>query len=102
MKYQLVIQFSGGSTTEFDELIGLEDSLTACITGDARVDGHDFGSGEFNIFVLTNDPNSTFRQIQTHISAQRYRASMRAGYRSLDGEAYTVLWPPTLREFTVA
>jgi hypothetical protein len=53
MKYQLVLQFQAESVQEFDELVVLEELLVKKLPLDSEVDGHDFGSGEFNIFILT-------------------------------------------------
>jgi hypothetical protein len=50
MKYQLVLQFQAESVQEFDELVVLEDLLAEKLPLDSEVDGHDFGSGEFNLF----------------------------------------------------
>jgi len=55
MKCQLVLQFTAASMEDFDRLV-LEDSLIQELEGLATVDGHDFGMGEFNIFILTDDP----------------------------------------------
>ena len=41
---------------DFDQLVILEDKLIEELGSVATVDGHDFGSGEFNIFVLTDEP----------------------------------------------
>ena len=45
---------------DFDRLVALEDRLIEELGEVATVDGHDFGSGEFNIFVLTDDPSTVF------------------------------------------
>lgn len=64
MKYVLVLQFKPSSEAQFDELIDFEEHLTANLTGFADVDGHDFGSGEMNIFILCNEPLNTFREVR--------------------------------------
>jgi hypothetical protein len=48
MKYQLVLQFRAESMMDFDELVVLEDLLIENLPPHSEVDGHDFGSGEFN------------------------------------------------------
>ena len=50
MKYQLVLQFEANTMDDFDQLVILEDKLIDELGSVATVDGHDFGSGEFNIF----------------------------------------------------
>jgi hypothetical protein len=54
MKYQLVLQFQAESVQQFDELAVLEDLLVENLPSHSVVDGHDFGSGELNIFILTD------------------------------------------------
>ena len=65
------------------------------------VDGHDFGSGTFNIFILTNEPTSTFAQVHQVILDQGIANEMRSAYRATNGEEYVVLWPSALAEFSV-
>jgi hypothetical protein len=60
MKYQLVLQFAADSMADFDRLVALEDRLVEELDDLTAVDGHDFGSGEFNIFILTDDPAMVF------------------------------------------
>ena len=56
MRYQLVLQFEPNTMDDFDQLVILEGKLIEELGSVATVDGHDFGSGEFNIFVLTDEP----------------------------------------------
>ena len=52
MKNQLVLQFRGDSLEDYDAMISLEDELIETLRDSAKVDGHDVGSGEVNIFHL--------------------------------------------------
>ncbi len=102
MKYQLVIQFSGESEDDFEHLIEIEDELEEKLTSASEVDGHDFGSGEMNIFILTNEPVETFKQVKTIIAEKDDDLSvMRAAYRDIESEVFTILWPNDLTEFVV-
>jgi len=101
MKYQVVVQFKATLATDFNRLVAGEQNLSAALGSSAVVDGHDFGSGEFNIFVLTDTPATTFEQIQEMFRKEPPREQMRAAYRELGGEDYTILWPPNLKEFSV-
>jgi hypothetical protein len=101
MKYQLVLQFPGNSMEDFDRLVAVEDRLMEELADLATVDGHDFGSGEFNIFVLTDDPKTVFDKSYTIVLNQGVANAMRAAYREMDGEDYVILWPSTLTEFNV-
>jgi len=101
MKFQLVLQFSADSMDDFDGLVALEDRLIEELDDVAAVDGHDFGSGEFNIFILTEDPATVFRKAHEIVINQGVPNVMRSAYREMDGEDFVLLWPSSLTEFTV-
>jgi len=101
MKYQLVLQFEAVSIEEFDRLVALEDRLIGELSDLATVDGHDFGLGQFNIFVLTDAPAASFRKAQEVVTTLGVPNVMRSAYRELDGEDYVILWPSSLTEFSV-
>jgi hypothetical protein len=101
MKYQLVLQFAAASIEDFDRLVALEDSLIEELDSIATVDGHDFGVGEFNIFILTNDPNESFKRAQRVVTDQEIANAMRSAYRQVEGEEYVILWPSSLKDFKV-
>jgi hypothetical protein len=102
MQYQLVIQFEATSTVDFERLVAFESVLANELVGPDVVDGHDFGSGEFNIFILTNDPTTTFDQAMKVFQSARLQQSVRVAYRKLTTESYVVLWPPDLKKLRVA
>lgn len=87
---------------DFDRLVSLETKLMESWGEIGIVDGHDFGSGTFNIFVLTNEPTTTFKQAQDVILKEGISNEMRSAYRESDGETYVILWPSALTEFSVA
>ncbi len=60
--YQLVLQFSAHTLEDYDQLISLETLLLKQLDRVAKVDGHDMGKGEFNIFILTRIPATAFAQ----------------------------------------
>jgi hypothetical protein len=101
VKYQLVLQFEASSMQDFDRLVALADSLTEEMGNVAKVDGHDFGSGQFNIFILTDEPAASFSKARGIVVSQGVPNVMRSGYRELDGEDYVILWPSSLTEFSV-
>ena len=102
MEYQLVIQMKAESIDDFDSLIELEDSLIEAVGNSADVDGHDFGSGEANIFVITSDPKATFSILKQELESKGILPQCTVAHRELDGEEYTVLWPEDYTEtFTV-
>ena len=102
MKYQLVLQFPGDSLTDFDELASLEQTLEKTLSGTANVDGHDFGAREFNIFILTDDPVRAFKLAEPIIEAGKHIQQLKAAYRELQHDRFTMLWPPDLQHFRIA
>ena len=101
MNYQLVLQFAANSVADFDRLISLETKLAERLGEVGIVDGHDFGLGQFNIFVLTNEPTTTFTQAHQVIVNECIPNELRSAYREASGEDYVILWPSALAEFRV-
>jgi hypothetical protein len=100
MKYQLVLQFQAESVQEFDELAVLEDLLVENLPSHSVVDGHDFGSGELNIFILTDQPKESFHAAERTIRHYRPPQALKAAYRELGQNNFVILWPPHLQEAT--
>ena len=92
----VVLQFAAASTEDFDRLVALEDTLIGELDDLATVDGHDFGLGEFNIFILTDDPAESFDKAHRVLADQGVPNAMHSAYRQLDGEDYVILWPSSL------
>lgn len=103
MRYQLTLQFRGDSLAHYDAMVALENELIQELGDSADVDGHDCGSDETNIFILTSDPAATFQRVRPVLERAAYLNSVMAAYREVEGEPYTVLWPAgSQRQFTVA
>jgi hypothetical protein len=102
MMYQLVLQFRGDSLADYNAMIALEDRLTGDLGHLAKVDGHDCGADETNIFIITSDPATTFWKIRHTLEQERRLQALTAAYRAVEGQHYTVLWPKdSPEEFTV-
>jgi len=100
--YQLVLQFPADAV-DYDDLISIEDELLEVIRPPAAVDGHDFGSGEGNIFILTDNPGATFDNVLPVLKNLSRDRDATVAYRSIQGEEYTVIWPKGFKgEFSVA
>ena len=82
-------------------MVALEYFLTKQLTELAKVDGHDIGSGEINIFIFTDIPLEVFSVINI-ILLPRYKKILRAAYRESTGKEYVILWPPNLKYFQIA
>ena len=102
MRYQLVLQFQAKSVQEFDELVGLEDLLVDNLPSHSEVEGHDFGRGEFNIFILTDQPKESFHAAEKTIRHYQPLQTLKAAYRELGQNSFVILWPPNLQEFKIA
>ena len=102
MTAQLVLQFvTAEDLDSYDKLIRFENALIASLDRSAHVDGHDLGSGEMNIFIITEDPFSTFALVQQTDQSMRPSQEMKAAYRPLDADDFICLCPPGLENFDV-
>jgi hypothetical protein len=101
MKYQLVLQLYGSSLEDLDKLVELEDRIISVLRGLGTVDGHDMGSGEANIFILTDAPQEAFERIQISGVANDVMASLRVAYREAAGNSFTLVHPPGLLRFKI-
>jgi hypothetical protein len=79
-------------------MIEIENTIGNGLGKGAFLDGHDFGSGAGNIFIYVNDPAPILERTM-QLWDDRARANLRAAYREIKGEKYTILWPHTLKEF---
>jgi hypothetical protein len=96
--YQLVLQWSSAALN-LDRLIEIEDAVIDGLGND--VDGHDYGSGTANIFILTEDPRRAFHTAKDILEQQSALHDLRAAFRRLDQEGFVILWPPNLVEFKI-
>jgi hypothetical protein len=101
MKFQLVLQFRATDTLKFDELVALGEVLIKNLSPASDVDGHDFGAGEFNIFIRTNKPEATFNAAQSVILERGLGEQLRAAYREAAKDEFVILWPGDLRDFKI-
>jgi hypothetical protein len=92
-EFQLVLQFKPWGDRSPDDLVAVEDRLDAVADLDADVDGHDFGSGEANIFIITSDPLRTVTHCMPAISAEGLLPLLSAAYRRVGEEHFVRVWP---------
>lgn len=103
MQYQLVLQFRGDSLADYDAMVALENDLIAELGDSADVDGHDVGSGETNIFIITSDPVRAFQASKVVLERNRCLGAVTVAYRPVDGDDYTPVWPEgPAKDFGVA
>ena len=97
MNYQFVLQFPSDAPEDLETIIELEEQITSVLDDQHDVDGYDIGSGEMNIFIFTSDPHKALSASLKTISAD-LKAGLKAAYREVDGEEYTVIYPPNSDE----
>lgn len=78
MKYQLVLQWPASSLDDYDALIATQNKLIESLSKNHAVDGHDMGSGEMNIFILTDSPKAAFDKVRASCSGSELMRDMRA------------------------
>src|SRR5205809_415025 len=100
LKYQLVIQVPIGAIGDFDRLIEAEERIDALLKELGQVAGHAAGAGEGNLFIITDAPEMVFQKTLPCLD-EKLRGLAKVAYREIEGESYTVLWPPGLKEFRV-
>jgi hypothetical protein len=101
MEYQLVIQKSANSIDDFDDIVKFEDELIELLEGEADVDGHDFGSGQANIFIITTQPEANYKKIQNKYGEKIEKEKMKIAYRELGEDHFYVFYPSSADDFTI-
>lgn len=100
--YQLVIQFPLAQPMpfpdEFEVMEALESQFMDLEGNGFKVDGHDIGSGQMNIFISTSNPRAAFGTVEPFLPHDR---TWRAGFRNVDSDVYEPLAPRGLKSFDV-
>ena len=102
MKYQLVLQWPASSIKDYDAMIEIEEILIKVLGNLGKVDGHDAGSGEMNIFIFTNNPQSAFERINSSIGARDFAKNFKAAYREVRSDEFKIVHPDSLTYFSIA
>lgn len=84
-------------------MICLEDHFAQTLGDLGEVDGHDVGSGEMNIFVLTSTPNRAFTVLTALPPMTPFMMDLKAAYRDLEAsdDRYVTLHPTGTTCFSV-
>jgi hypothetical protein len=102
MKYQLVLQLPASSIKDYDAMIELEETVMRNLGNFGAVDGHDAGSGEMNIFVLTDHPKLAFEGIKRVLGTKDFMPDLKVAYREIGKDEFTILYPAGLSYFAIA
>lgn len=93
MQYQLILRFRKASVERPDDIHSLERALSEALGDGARLDGHDTGPRDINLFVITADPASAFRRSKPALEQLALLDKVTAAYRLEGGARFTVIWP---------
>jgi hypothetical protein len=102
MKYQLVLQWPCSSNADYDRLISLEETIRDGLGEVGIVDGHDYGSGEMNIFIHTDEPAMAFEKARMLLDLGKDFGHLKAGYRDFEQDEYIAIFPQGTKDFSVA
>lgn len=102
MRYQLILQWPVSGIDEYDNMISVEDALIDALGDLALVDGHDAGSGEVNIFILTDNPKLAFQMAAKVLGSKGILNDAKAAFRECNGSTYEILWPLDANSFSLA
>ena len=90
------------SIKDYDAMIELENTIIAGVGILGKVDGHDMGVGEMNIFVHTDQPILIFEMIKSLLGTKDFMPELKAAYRDVGKDNFTILYPTDLNCFTIS
>ena len=102
MKYQLVLQLPASSIKDYDATVKLEKTIRRSLDKLGRVDGHDAGSGEMNIFILSDHPKLAFECVKQILGTKDFMPDLKVAYREVGKDEFIILYPEGLRDFAIA
>lgn len=88
VRYILVLQWPASTEADFNAPIAMEDRLSDALGKGATVDGHDFGSGEMNIFIETEQPVEAFADAEAAFRGSPRWGHVRAAFREANPEEH--------------
>lgn len=83
-------------------MVDLEEAIMEGLGDLGYVDGHDAGSGEMNIFVLTDEPKGAFEQIKRLSGIRAFMPDLKVAFRVIGEDRFIVLHPTGLAHFAIA
>ena len=93
---RLVVQLSLSESTDFDELLDIENKLTLAFLKDraAAVDAHALAGKAFNIFVVARAaPDAVLERIKAVLAESGVLDEALIARRTGAAETYSVVWP---------
>jgi hypothetical protein len=101
MQYQVVLQLPASSIKDYDEMVELEEAIRGSLETLGIVDGHDAGSGEMNIFILTNHPMPAFERIKQILGTRDFMPDLKVAFRVVGKDEFTILYSADLTYFAI-
>ena len=102
MRYQLILQWPASSIEDYDSMIEIEETIIRGIGPLGKVDGHDAGSGEMNIFIFTDEPQVAFDRIKSVLGTRDFMPDLKAAFRQIGSDNFTIVHPEGLAHFSIA
>ena len=93
MQYQLVFRFWKSSLESPDQIQSLERALAEVLGDAVQLDGHDVGSRDVDLFLMTPDPAATLRRSKPALEQLALLQKVVAAYRVEGGIRFKVIWP---------
>ncbi len=87
---------------DYDEMIAYERSVAGALGELGEVDGHDAGTGEMNIFILTDRPKLAFDRIKEISDTEKYRNELKAAFREIGKDEFVIIFPENLVHFSIS
>jgi hypothetical protein len=99
---ELMLQLPACSIKDCNTFIELENYIIAGLGNLGEVDGHDMGVGEINIFVHTDRPKLAFERIRSLVGTNDFMPELKAAFRDVGKDDFTIVYPLGLTRFTIA
>jgi hypothetical protein len=101
VEFLLVLPVPGSSVRDREEVMHLEERVSAALGEGATVDRHDAGAGQTDFLILTKSPLEAYDALRG-LGDFDARPELRAAYRRLDNEDYEVFYREASFRFHIA
>lgn len=92
MQSQLVLKFRR-PTLDSTGIASLEQQLRDTLGDSVEMDGHNEGVRDIDVFIITEDPASTFRRCKPVLEQMQVLDRVVAAHRFVGGLQFKVIWP---------
>jgi hypothetical protein len=87
---------------EYAELVCIEEHVTQALGDLGKIDGHDTGSGEMNLVIVTQKPIDALAALRGLAEIPDAKPELKAAYRQVGTEDFEVLYPEGSFRFHIA